>query len=276
MRYFLISILFLAGLITFQSCDKISPPYKESSGEIPDTVKVRKFLLEEFTGHTCPNCPQGAIVAQDLKEYYGDRLIIISIHAGDFAEPGTGDFTYDFRSPTGNDIFGFFQPSAFPSGMISRTGWSSTQNNTILDKNAWGPKIESLKAEKPDITIDISNTYNSGTRTVDANLEYNAVSTIDATYKTAVYITEDNIVKPQLTEDSIYHAYNHRHVLRASMNTTWGDTLLTGSNIAGSQFFKDYSYTLNSAWNEDNCYIVVIVFDADNYEIMQVEEKKIK
>jgi hypothetical protein len=277
-----LSILLFSGMMFIQSCDKIEPPYKEGSDNPPDTVEVRKFLLEEYTGHTCPNCPQGAIVAQDLKAVYGERLVIISIHASDeFAAPGTGEFSYDFRSTTGNDIFGFFVPFGFPSGMISRTGWPQLEN-TILNKNAWGPRIVSLKDLQPTIAIEVTDTWNSGTRAVDATVELDALTDIDATYKIAVYITEDSIIQAQLTEndldhpDNIIHDYAHRHVLRGSMNGTWGDTLIAGNASSGAQIIKNFSSTLNAGWNEDHCYLVVLVFDADNYEIMQVEEKKIK
>ena len=44
-----------------------------------DTALVRKFILEEFTGHQCPNCPQGNIKAQQLKSIYGEKLILSKI-----------------------------------------------------------------------------------------------------------------------------------------------------------------------------------------------------
>ncbi|MFA5783227.1 MAG: hypothetical protein WC868_13255, partial [Bacteroidales bacterium] len=105
--YFLCVVL---NSIFLFSCDKINPPYIENTTNNNTGDTVKKVLLEEFTGHQCPNCPQGAIIAQQLKAIYGEKLILISIHAGDFAEPGTGEFAYDFRSSTGNDINSFFTP----------------------------------------------------------------------------------------------------------------------------------------------------------------------
>ena len=282
-NYFSLSITFvLLAFVMFSACDKVEPPYKESETTESDTNVTRKFLLEEFTGHTCPNCPQGAKVAEQLKEVYGDRLIILSIHAADFAEPGLGEFAYDFRSPIGNDIFAFFQPTAFPSGMISRTGWSQAQNNAVIDKDAWGSRIESIKDTPPLATLEITNSYNTATRLLNADIELDALTDMNGTYKIAAYITEDSIVQAQLTEndpdypDNIIHNYVHRHVLRGAMNGVWGDTLTTGATPKDSQFLKNYTLTLNNAWNENHCFVVAFVYDALTYEIVQVEEKKVK
>lgn len=269
-------------LFYFSSCDKIDPPYKSTVIDNTDTLPKRKFLLEEFTGHTCPNCPQGAVIAQQLKNFYGERLVLISIHYADFAEPGTGEFAYNFRSATGNEIGNFFSPQAFPAGLVSRTGWTSTQNLAVLDKDAWGAKIESIKNIAPLVSIELTNTYATSTRTVNTNVEVDALQNMPGTYKIAAYITEDSIIHAQVTQndpdhpDNIIHDYVHRHVLRGSMNGTWGDTLVSGGVVTGTQFVNEYSSVLNAGWNENHCYVVVFIYDASNYEIIQVEEQRVK
>ena len=282
-KYFnIILIIPLFLLLFISACDKIEPPYKTSSTDNTDTLPKRKFLLEEFTGHTCPNCPQGAIIAQQLKSLYGERLVLISIHYADFAEPGIGEFAYDFRSSTGNEIGAFFSPQAFPAGLVSRTGWTSSQNLAVLDKDAWGAKIESLKNIAPLVSIEMTNTYEAGTKTVNSVVEVDALENFSGIYKIAAYITEDSIVHAQVTQndpehtDNIIHDYVHRHVLRGAMNSTWGDTLVSGNTASGEQFVNNFSSVLNAAWNENHCYVVVIVYDASNYEIMQVAEKMVK
>jgi thiol-disulfide isomerase/thioredoxin len=282
-KYFnIILIIPLFLLLFISACDKIEPPYKSADTDITDTLPKRKFLLEEFTGHTCPNCPQGAVVAQQLKSLYGERLVIFSIHYADFAEPGTGEFANDFRSATGTEIGNFFSPQAFPSGLVCRTGWTSSQNLAVLDKDAWGAKMESLKNIAPLASIELTNTYESSTRTVNTSLEVDALQNMSGTYKIAAYITEDSIVAAQVTQndvnypDNIIHNYVHRHVLRGAMNSTWGDTLVSGNATTGDQFYKNYSTILNAGWNENHCYVVAFIYDVTNYEIIQVEEKRVK
>lgn len=280
-KLFILSVfLCFSALLLLSSCDKVDPPYKESEAQEQDTTPKRNFLLEEFTGHTCVFCPQGAIIAQQLKQLYGERLIIISIHYADFAEPESSPFDYDFRSLTGNEIGDFILPSEFPSGMVSRTGWPQLEN-TVLGKDAWGTRIETVKDIDPLVSLEITTAYDTLTREADATIECNALMDFSGTYKIAAYITEDSIVHAQKTQndpeypDNIIYDYVHRHVLRGSMNGTWGDTLISGSITKDEQFVKNFSSTLSVAWNAKQCYVVVFVYDASNYEIIQVEEKKI-
>jgi thiol-disulfide isomerase/thioredoxin len=45
---------------------------------------TRRVLLEDFTGHTCNNCPAAAVIAEGLQTFYGeDQLILVGVHAVD-------------------------------------------------------------------------------------------------------------------------------------------------------------------------------------------------
>ena len=158
--------------------------------------------------------------------------------------------------------------------MVSRTGW--TQNNTVIDINEWGPRITTIKDELPKIYMEINNTYNPSTRIVNSAVKCDALMDISGTYKICAYLTEDSIVKPQQNNTTIIYDYVHRHVLRGSLNGTWGDILLTGNTSQNAQFTKNYSMALDTAWSENHCSVVSFIYDAANYEIIQVEEKKVK
>jgi len=275
-KYFCaLSLIIAISIMYFASCDKVEPPYKETETENQGDT-VRKILLEEFTGHQCPNCPNASTIAQQLKTYYGEQFILISIHAGELAEPDPyGTWSYDFTTFTGDDIYNTFPiGTSIPKGLISRTDWGAA--NFVLDANAWGTRIESIKNDTPKAIIEITNSYNTSTRMVNSAIECDALMDITGTYKICAYLTEDSIVKPQQTQDSIAYHYIHRHVLRGSLNGTWGDTLLTGTTPKNAQFIKNCSITLNSEWNENHCYVVAFIYDASTYEIIQVEEKRVK
>ena len=105
------------------SCDYISVP--KPNAIISDTgttvkIHVRKILLEDYTGHKCSPCPGASEFAQDsLKHEYGDKLIIISIHASNFALPYPGtNYAADYRTTAGNAFFSStqFGISNTPSG----------------------------------------------------------------------------------------------------------------------------------------------------------------
>ncbi len=272
-KYFnYLTVFSLFALFLFNTCDKIEAPYKEVVS-IPTADTVRKILLEEFTGHTCTGCPGGAAVVRTLKNIYGKRLILISIHASDFAEPGTGEFSNDFRSTTGNEIFTTFPPPNFPTGMVSRTRYGSA--DFITDKGHWGERIDSLKNLNPKAFIKINNSYNSGS--VTSTIECNALQDLQGVYKLTAYLTEDSLVGGQDSLNSvILHNYVFRDVLRGSLNGTWGETLSSGDISVGTTITKIYSMALNPSWNPDRCSVVAFISDSSNYEIIQVEEKRVK
>ena len=275
-------VLSVMIIMFFSACDKVKPPYKESESGTDDTSTVRKFLLEEFTGHECPNCPQGTAVAEQLQALYGSRLILLSIHAGNVADPGLGEFALNLESSTGNDINTFFGVIANPTGMVSRTGWTTSQNLAVLDKDSWGPRIESLKNLSPLVSVEIANTYDTITRTLNSSIECDALQSLTGTYKIAAYLAEDSIIGAQETEndpnypDNIIHNYVFKNVLRGALNSTWGDTLTSGNTANNAQLQKSYSMVLNSAWKAKHCYVIAFVYDASDYEIVQVEEKKVQ
>lgn len=77
-----IIILLLSILVFNTQCDKIEKPYSEKGNEL-DTPAfpalqnvIQKYLLEDFTGHLCVNCPQAHAIADEMKTELGDTLIV--------------------------------------------------------------------------------------------------------------------------------------------------------------------------------------------------------
>ena len=78
MKYRIILIGLLSIIFTFQSCNKVEESYLIETGEIQ---AKKTILIEEFTGHQCPNCPRAAKALDDIVDTYGDRIVIVAIHA---------------------------------------------------------------------------------------------------------------------------------------------------------------------------------------------------
>src|SRR6185503_2892836 len=117
MKTLRIPILILAGLfLVWASCEKIDKPYIEGS-HIVDTTHTstadtfftdttpqpRIVLLEDYTGHKCGNCPSAATKAAELKTLYGDKVVVMALHVGDFAKTSGTIFSYDFRTVPGTE-----------------------------------------------------------------------------------------------------------------------------------------------------------------------------
>lgn len=276
----LISALFVLN----QGCDKIESPYVElvssdtigGNGHDTTVHDVRKILLEDFTGHKCPNCPEAAIEAQNLKAKYGEQLIIMSVHAGNFATTDS-EFTYDFRTPEGNDLNGFYQVYFYPAGIVNRSTPDGAAS-PVLFKSSWDGAIAGIIDRPQEASIRIINNYNPATRELETTFETEFLAALEGTYHITAYILESGIIKPQQSEAGVIHDYEHNHVLRTSMNGTWGGTVCSSGNaIPGVVFENVASITLDEEWVVEECEVVAVVyrFDSATREIIQAEEKEI-
>ncbi|MCS7078235.1 MAG: Omp28 family outer membrane lipoprotein [Bacteroidia bacterium] len=284
-----ISILILLAVVfLLTECDIVEKPYKESlsSEGGTDTISVRKVLLEDFTGHKCGNCPRAHEISQNLSNIYGKKLVVMAVHLSSFAKLDLGNgYVTDYRTPVGQEIdvtFGPFDALGLPKGFVNRKAFDNV--HPALDKDDWSSKIASIINTPPDASLKITNQYNESTRQVNIKVEGKFLKTLVGDYKLAVYITEDSCISMQKdyskTPENIPN-YVHRHVLRGAVNSTWGDEINTGGIAnAGTTFSKNYTYTLNTAWKPEHCYIVAFINKAGSLvtekEVIQVEEKKIK
>lgn len=272
-RAFLIStiiVIFIAG------CDIVDEPYLQPAGTIkppPDTGDIiRKVLLEDFTGHKCPNCPEAAdLVRNQLKPVFGAQLIVISVHAGNFAEPSaTGEFTADYRTSVGNDLNSYFSIPGYPTGMVNRTPY---KGSTVLFTGSWQGALQAQVDLPVQANIVISNQYNSSTRELTCTLESTFFETLSGTFNICVYLTESGIISAQQNESQVDPDYEHNHMLRASLNGTWGELVgEDGLAVADIELTDVFSITLDNGWNAGNCHVVAFIYNNDTKEILQAEE----
>lgn len=277
-KYIQVSVALIASSIFF-SCDKVDSPYGDTQstpGGNGNTV-VQKVLLEDFTGAHCTNCPDAHKVAAQLKDLYGDRLVVMGVHVGVFALPGVWGplYTYDFRTQTGNDLYAFFlnNNEPLPTGMANRMAYSGAIS---LVSGKWGPATAALTAQQAKAGITISNTsYTAGNGAISADVKINAVSALQDQLRLCLYVTEDSIVKPQLDNGVDIPAYLHRHVLRGSLNGTWGDAVATPI-AAGDSTQTTISGSLTQTdLVPEHLYLIAILINETTRDVVQVEEQKL-
>lgn len=261
-------ILLALGLTA--GCDYISDPIQEGGiGPTPTDSVVQKVLVEDYTGHKCPNCPDAAQEAENLKAIYGDRVVVVAVHAGFFASTSPG-FETEFRTPAGEEMNTFFGFSAYPSGLVNRTGYPSQH---ILNFQAWPPAVAVEFNKTPIAKISLESSLSGATLNTEVAVEYQ--SEVDGNYAVVVWVTEDGIIAPQVYIGQTIPDYEHNHVLRASLNNTWGETISTGVVDLDSTYTKTYTSNWNNDWNEQNCHVVAFLYDLETYEVKQVEEIKL-
>jgi hypothetical protein len=271
----------------FISCDKIHDPVMVTqppvdTGTVDSTVKVRKILVEEFTGHKCGNCPAATrYIYQTLVPTYKEQLVVMAVHAGSYAYPETGNcYTDDFRTPDGNtyDLAANFGMSGAgePDAMINRKGYPG---NHVLYKPQWNDSISKIVTVAPDAWITIENTFDNSSRMAVVKVKTEFLNSLVGDYKLCVAITEDSIVACQIDyslpaghqDDS---TYTHRHMFRGTLNTAFGN-FLASDPVQNSTLEKTYSYSVPAAFNASHCNIVAYVFKDSNYEVIQADEEKL-
>jgi hypothetical protein len=272
----ILSIVFVLSFVA-NSCDKIDAPYQTGFDCEKGTKNV---LIEDYTGHTCVNCPSAAATAHNIKENCEERVIIIAVHAGYFSEPKeTGLFTYDFRTPAGNDWNDFFGIKANPNGVVNRQNESG---NYILGPGQWAEAAFKELGQESPVQINIENTFDVNRNSLSTKVSANFTEDVTGNYKLIVCITENNIIKPQKNNDPNIGTtpdideYEHMHVLRSAINGTWGQTFIEGSVKAGQTITKTNNQSFEGTdWVAGNCNVVAFIYDESDKSILQVEEEKI-
>ena len=269
----IITILTIVSVL-FSACEKIDPPYKEDGGGSGGEA-VQKVLVEDYTGHDCVNCPGAAVVAEQMKDLYGDRIVVMAVHAGFFARP-TGDMPQDFRTEAGEAWDSYFGISAAgnPNGMINRV--ENAPGDYIIAVGEWrtAAGIEMEKDAKAKITVHSDFAQN----TLSSQITVEFLLPMDGKYNLLYCITQDSLVGPQKNNDSnigdvpMIDNYVFDHVLRYT-NGIWGEQIPDNEHFnAGDKFELNYSVNFEPDWVPKHCHVVAFVFDQDSKTIVQVEE----
>ena len=282
-------------VIAFASCDKVEGPYKEKQIIVPpdttispsDTTYVfetkQSILLEDYTGHQCGNCPEAAEKLEEIKGVYGKLLVPLAVHAGYFAKVALSKFTRNFNTEEGtayDSYFGISQGAGNPNGMVNRIGWPNGTH--IKNLNAWSGIVSSLITKTPDVHLAIKNNYDNSTNSVETKVYVKFKNNLDGNYKLCVLLTEDNIIGPQkdyrITPD-YQPNYVFDHVLRASFNSTWGETIATNPLASETNVLrKKYLMSLTGKLFDINhpCDVVAFVYNDLTKEVLQASYQKIK
>jgi Outer membrane protein Omp28 len=251
----------IIGLVFF-SCKEIAPT-------IPP-LGDKKVLIEEFTGVRCVNCPAGASEIENLKATYGDRLIVISIHAGDFAPPYS-DSKFDFRTTEGVELEKFLgAPLGYPSAVINRKKAGSSFQ---AFRSAWPGLIADESNAPSVVSLGFNKTYDVNTR--DLNIDIKIIPTENITdARISVALTENGIKDQQETPQGKQSDYTHKHVLRKMLSKFDGDPL---SNLAANTAIsKNYALKIPQNWQIENCRIVAFIHKGgEDKKVLQVVELKI-
>lgn len=266
--------LLLISLICTR-CSEV-PVTIPSSDPGSGNVITQNVLIEEYTGVRCQNCPAGAQLLEELKSIHGNRLIILSIHGGFFAQPANKENKLKLDNTYGQQLINTFnQPQGYPSAMIDRKVFNG-QSSLFLGGGFWAGFIEQEKNITPQVGIEVVNSLDPVTRKLSSNVTTRGLADLSAqSLLLSVALAENNIKDAQLTPSGIDTSYIHRHVMRSFLTSVSGNTL--HPVIPGSNKSYSFNFIIPSEWNIDQLSVVAFVHSATvNNEVIQVVEKSVR
>lgn len=262
-------------------------PLNADTNFIVDSILVnqKQVLLEEFTGHKCNNCPEAGLKAHEWAEDYDHRLIIYAVHAGHQAIPESIEpYTYDFRNPTSDEIFNFFNMPYNPTATINRVVYNG---NIILLFVAgdWEPSIAEEMAKPNVLDMKLENKYFPNSNSVEINVTSTVKHALEGKYKIVVMIAEDIIVRPQRNKDEElgpvddWLDFHHRNVLRDAVTSTFGQYITDDGTMAkGETYYNEFYYKMDSPFVSDTAdyNVITYVYEEESLSIIQTAELMIK
>lgn len=280
-------LILISIILIIASCDIEEAPFITDYDSYVNPDK--KVLIEDFTGHLCPNCPDAAREIDAIRDIYGEQIIAMAIHVSKaFARPyppsQAPSFQYDFRTKWGDEIDAYYEISVMglPRGMINRIGFPE---NHKLGKDEWSTTVANELKKEIDFKIYIS----SDTTTIYITSEAQKNTTGD--YNLVVCLTESNIMNWQKDGQNNVEDYIHNHVLRTVLTD---QKLSTSTSYSiGEEILETITYDLDSLekynidysmltaelgngesgdWNADNMSIIAYIYNNSTKEIIQVEE----
>ncbi len=270
-------IVSFLGMFIFLACNQIDKPLKDrpenTCGDENSPVPIKKILVEEYTGHRCPNCPPAAEVLASIHDDYCAHIIPIAIHVSIFAKPHGDDFPADYRTETGTEVDQFFGVSnqGLPGGLVNRTEYDG---NLVLGKDSWRSAVNLLYNQKPEVNIIINSEYNETEKKISGVVKLEILKDINENINLGLYLTEDSIISPQQKGSEYIENYVHRHMLRKGINGPLGEKIADGVK-AGDVLEKTFSLSADTAWHINHCEIIAFVSRSESNEIIQAESEHI-
>lgn len=262
---------------------------------------TKRVVLEEMTGTTCPNCPQGHIAIEACERQYKDQFITVGIHSYDGDDLGS-----QFRGYTS-----FLKLAGAPSARINRINDIANEgiyypmygegNAVYYDRaesNLWYNVIAQELEKLTICDVNATATYSEDKKQINvyANVKY----ALDAEQLVSVFmvILEDGITSFQennfaqsdaqgLGEWGVggkygdYYAYPvvHNDVVRTAVGETFAGTLgLLPQKFEAGVEHKAYLGCKTSDAIEDlnKVSAVIMLIDTQTGEIINAVKAKVQ
>ncbi|GAA0874403.1 hypothetical protein GCM10009118_08110 [Wandonia haliotis] len=303
--FFILALPLVSGL---SSCDKVENAYHPAiatdldpsyyPGEwsdyeanewpefTPNSNTLRNVLIEDYTGHTCNNCPNAATTAHNLEAANPTRVFSVGIHAGPGGmtafqnfTPGASKYYTDHTNAEGlaygltfQNGFNFF---GNPQGTVNR----AIYENKMFDlQSSWSTRTSEILNDA-DLKFNIQSVFNyySSTNGGYLHIEVEKLTQESIETNLVVYVVKNEETDWQkMPDNSDNPDYLHENKHLGSIDgQEWGRPLKTAELGAGEKVLENYSYGLPEGIAFDNLHFLIYVYDVNTYEILQVVKQEI-
>lgn len=263
-------------LLSFAMCDKIDEPFQDPSNASNGSKKV---LIEEFTGHTCGNCPEGSKVLEDIKKVLGDQVIVLAVHSGSFAFPicDQGKYCTDFRTAPGETYLNEFEISSYPTSIVNRKIYNA---KIRLPAGDWAPAANAFLAEEDLVDIFIELSLDTNNRNISVEVKSVPLSDLNGNFAVTVALAEDSVPDWQkfyagilgYENETDVDNYMHRHVFRGNINGNYGEAINTSVAVGDTIYYTAPNTNIPLDFNLKHMSAIAYVHNLDTKEIIDVEK----
>ena len=238
---------------------------------VDSSAVKRTSLLIEYSGWRCVNCPTAAEKAHDLKEQYGENLVVVVMHPASNSNTRYGNNqAVNYTCPEADSIYimmGGTKTTSFPTGNVNMT--KNDEEIYFTDDDEWGKYVSKAYATPKSIFLfNEASLIDTASIFVAIDITNMDTEYLDATLQ--VWLTEDSVIGSQMKPEGTDKNYAHNHLMRASISPLWGEKLILDAQ-ATTQI--TYEYTLPEKVKKENCNIVSLI--SVDGEVIQAYESKI-
>lgn len=250
---------------------------------------VRKVLLEEYTTASCGNCPMMSAHINNWHMANAGSTILVAIHQGSGNDA--------MSNSTTAAIFNAMHPAASwfaPAIMIDRGVYPWIDTEPYLSCYlAWGsgpnPGIDTIATrlmnEPAKVSVDISGTYNSSSRTINATIQAKFTDSLPSgDWRLNLFLIEDSVVGypgfgpfagwdqhcydanwananyPGMFDGTSIIGYPHRHVMRTALLGNWGaQGIIPAVPAIGVTYSTSASLVIDTAYRDNHLSLVAFV-----------------
>lgn len=232
-------------------------------------IAQKKVVVESFTGSWCGLCPAGFVTADQIRQQFGDDVIMVSVHISDPMSIEATRQLSETYSGGGVNVF-LLDRYLFPDQRFVQFNFTYEPIETKI--------IEQLGNSSPVNIRFIDYKYDEQQQSIIASLSATFYETLpEADWRFNLWLVEDSV---QIEANSYHQAnffhqepnhpyqgagnpipnYIHRHVLRASTGDAWGIAQSLPLQIdSGMTFYYTDTIPLSPYWQPTQLSLIGLV-----------------